>query len=116
MKFIIATFVLFYSLIANSAQGLDAIENFVKDDPVLKKEYSKTFICIAAAETAIDAFELKQSRRKLVYHKTDDLISAIIVKQSMDIGYKAKSEKEAARISFDKCVNSNIWNETSKKM
>lgn len=99
---------------AIAAQGVTATQNFINENSQYKE--SKTFICIAVAETAIDAFELKKAKQKLKYHKTDDVISAIFVKQGMDIGYKSNSEKEAAKKAFEACVNSKLWSENSKQM
>lgn len=74
---------------------------------------SKMLLCMGMSEIAMEAFEMKNNKKKLIYKKTDDLLIAILIKKSMDVGYKAKTKEEAASKGFEACAESKIWNEIS---
>jgi hypothetical protein len=71
----------------------------------------KMLICMETAFAAGEAFEMKASKRKLVYPTVDDLIFAALIKVAMDKGYKAKSYQEAVKIGHDSCAESKLWAE-----
>lgn len=113
MKKLIVSLLILYGSIASAAQGVDQSIKIL-DVNESTQGASKMLTCIAASETAIDAFELKQNKKKLVYHKTDDILAAVLVKKAMDAGYKSKSVADAAKAGFESCIKSKIWNENSQ--
>ncbi len=74
---------------------------------------SKMLICMEAGRAAGYAFDIKESKQRLVYPKIDDVVLAALYKRAMDIGYKAPDYQKAVQNGHDSCVKSKLWNENS---
>lgn len=71
--------------------------------------YSKFGVCMEATILASQAYSLKQAKVKLEYPMFNDLLVAVFMKEAIDIGYNAKSRKEATEKANYRCVNNKLW-------
>jgi hypothetical protein len=72
---------------------------------------SKYSVCMDAAMAAGFGYDVKQQGGQMprLSMKNVDMVHAAIVKQSMQVGYKARSYEEAIRAGNEKCVKSPMW-------
>lgn len=72
-------------------------------------EVSKTVFCMDVVAIALYGYDLKQENKKLIEFQDSNLIFKKLLNDSLKIGYKANSIKEAADNSFKNCIESKIW-------